>query len=291
MRSAVRDTAIVPAKTITSDCLFRSDFYEIKNWEYDFRNEKEAVSGYNDCLCFVYVKRGSLLFNMSSDSYDTHTGHIIIDKPDYEYRLRPSYGGCSIFNFSNEFYRQLLDDLNLKYHFFFSNENILSLLLNATAECDYLHFQILQQAKHLGKLGTDNLVIELLKQIIATISSSPIDYEPHAALRKFHLATIEKAKEFIHTRFASDISLREISSHSCVSPFYFSRIFKQFTSCTPHQYLTNTRLKHGEILLKNTRVPVTDISISSGFITAEYFSTAFKQKYKMSPTQYRRANQ
>lgn len=134
----------------------------------------------------------------------------------------------------------------------------------------------------------DNLVLELLKHIVASITNSLLEDEPNELMKKFHLATVERAKEYIHEHFATDISLYEIANYSHVSPFHFSRIFKKFTSFSPHQYLQNIRLKHGEMLLKNSMLPIAEISISSGFNSADYFATAFKQKYKMAPTQYRK---
>ncbi|HEY0670141.1 MAG TPA: AraC family transcriptional regulator [Sphingobacteriaceae bacterium] len=274
---------------LRSQVLFQSDFYQVKNWEYDFGDERKPTNGFNDCLCFVYVKKGSFLFDLAKDSYDIHSGYIVIDKPNYEYSLRPSAGDCSIFNFTNDFYRQLLEDLNLKYSFFFGNNNILSLLLKANPEIDYLHHQIMKRSIQGGKLEVDNLVIELLRSIIALITNSSAEAEINDSLRKYHLKTIEKAKEYIQEHFPKDISLCEISGYACVSPFHFSRVFKQLTSYTPHQYLQNVRLKHGEMMLKSGNLPIADISILSGFNTAEYFATAFRQKYKMSPTDYRSA--
>lgn len=282
-----KDTSILKAEKVTSDYLFKSDFYEIKNWAYDFAHEKKISSGYNDCLCVVFVRNGNFKFDLSKESYDMHTGHVLIDKPDYEYRLRPATGQCSILNFSTAFYRQFIDDLNLKHSFFFSNPNILSLMLKTTPEMEYLHFQLLKSASA-GKMETDDMIIELLKLVVNSITIPPIDEELNMSLKKFHLVTIEKAKEYINENFNRDISLFEISEYACVSPFHFSRIFKKFTSFSPHQYLQNIRLKHSEMLLKNGFAPIAEISFQAGFTSAEYFATVFRQKYGVSPSDYRR---
>jgi AraC family transcriptional regulator len=49
----------------------------------------------------------------------------------------------------------------------------------------------------------------------------------------------------------------------------------------------NIRLKHAEMLLKNSSMSISEISFSAGFNSAENFATAFKQRYKMNPTKYR----
>lgn len=280
-------TTVNKVENVIADYLYKSDFYQIKNWAVDFKREKKLTNDYNDCFCFVFVKKGNFLFDLSKESYDMHTGHIVIDKPNYEYRLRPSSGECSIFNFTDNFYRQFIDDLKLKYSFFFANPNILSLLLKSTPETEYLHYQIMKKVAYAGKLEMDNFVLELLKNIVASITNSSLDDELDASLKAHHLVTIEKAKEYMHEKFATDISLYEISIYSHVSPFHFSRVFKKFTAFSPYQYLLNVRLKHGEMLLKNTTMPISDVSFSSGFNSVEHFATAFKQKYKVNPTKYR----
>lgn len=288
MNDTIPNSRITQVEKVFADYLFQSDFYQIKNWAFDFKDDKQPSNGFNDCLCVVIVKKGNFLFDLSKDSYDMHTGHIIIDKPNYEYRLRPATGECSIFNFTDDFYHQFIDDLNLNNSFFFSNPNILSLLLKSTPETEYLHYQIMKTVNNTGKLQMDNLVIELLKQIVSTITNSSPDDGIDVSLKTRHLITMERAKEYMHEKFAKDISLFEISSYSYVSPFHFSRIFKKFTSFSPYQYLQNIRLKHSEMLLKNTSLPVAEISFAAGFNSAEYFATAFRQKYKMNPTQYRK---
>jgi AraC-like DNA-binding protein len=268
--------------------LYQSDFYEIKNWVFSFLEENETLIGFNDCFCLVYVKKGTYLFDYYREQHDTHSGQVIIEKPNYKYRLRPANGECSLFNFTDAFYQQLLEDLNLRNSFFFGNENLLSLSMKASPECEYLHFQIMQSLAIIGKLEMDCLVLELLHHVLAIINNASYQFELDSALKKFHLPTVERAKDYIHQHFAEDISLQEISAYSYVSPFHFSRIFKKITSFSPIQYLQNIRLKHCEMLLRNTALPIADIAVSSGFSSAEYFATVFKQKYKASPTQYRR---
>ncbi len=268
--------------------LYQSDFYEIKNWAFSFLEEKETLAGFNDCFCLVYVKKGTYLFDYYREQHDTHSGQVIIEKPNFKYRLRPANGECSLFNFTDVFYQQFIEDLNLKNSFFFGNENLLSLSMKASPECEYLHFHIMQNLVVIGKLEMDCLVLELLHHVLAIINNASYQFELDAALKKFHLPTLERAKDYIHQHFKEDISLQEISAYSYVSPFHFSRIFKKMTSFSPIQYLQNIRLKHCEMLLRNTNLPIAELALSAGFSSAEYFATVFKQKYKTSPTRYRR---
>ena len=78
-----------------------------------------------------------------------------------------------------------------------------------------------------------------------------------------------------------------VARNSFVSPFHFSRIFKQFSGYSPYQYLQLVRLKHAETLLKNTDLPITDVCFRSGFSRLDYFSAAFTKKYNIAPSRYK----
>jgi AraC family transcriptional regulator len=281
-------TELTLLESVTSDYLFTSDFYEVKNWAFDFAREGKLNKGFNDCFCIVYIKNGNLVIDLASRAYHMHIGHVVMEKANYEYTLRPTVGECSIFNFTSSFYEQLVNDYGLKKSLFFSNPNLLSLLLTSSPEIDYLHYQIMKKIGEGSKLEVDSLVLALVQQLIGNITDKALDAELTSSLRKNHVVTIERAKAYMNDRFDVDISLQELATHCNVSPFHFCRIFKKFTAYSPHQYLLNVRLKHAEMLVRNTSRPIMDICFLSGFHSLEHFATMFKQRYKMSPSQYRR---
>lgn len=276
-------------KVISTE-LFVSDFYQVKHLGYDLTADKQGMKGFNDCLCMVYVKTGAFLLDYFVKSHDMPSGYVLLDKANYEYRIRPSAGVCTIFNFTDDVYRHYISERSLKNAFFFSNQNLLSVMLLASPEIDYLHHQIISRLHDAGKLEMDTLVLEFFDQVVGIITNGSFEEEVKVLSKAFKLTAVELAKEYINKNFSRDISLQEISTNSFISPFHFSRIFKKLTSFPPHQYLQNVRLKHGEMLLKSSNLPVTDIAYTSGFSSTAYFATAFKQKYKMSPVQYRRIN-
>ncbi|MBC8151597.1 MAG: helix-turn-helix transcriptional regulator, partial [Bacteroidetes bacterium] len=235
-----------------------------------------------------FVKKGGFRIDLATKGYEMHTGHVVVEKADYQYRLYPATGQCSIVNFSPTFYELLTAEYDLKNSFFFGNANLLSLLLTSSPTIDYLHYQIVSSTQTAAKLTIDNLVLELVQHILRLIENNVFANEVAPSLQKNHLTTVEKAKEYMQAHFSEDISLLELSNRCCVSPFHLCRIIKQFTAYSPHQYLMTLRLMHAERLLRNTSVPIVDVCFSSGFNSIEYFATVFKQHYNRNPTQYRK---
>jgi AraC family transcriptional regulator len=288
MQQNYSEADISQAGGIISKSLFVSDFYEIKQMDYCLTPAKKTATGLNDSLCMVYVKAGFFSIDYFKKAYDMHSGYILLDKPGFEYRIRPADGTCTIFNFTADFLKQYLAEVNLSHASFFCNRNILSAALRVTPETDYLYYLLLAKLNTAAKLEMDSLVIELFERVTGLITNIRQHQGLVISSKANRLTAIETAKEYMNKNFASDISLQEIAVNSCISPFHFSRLFKKATSFSPCHYLQHIRLKHGEMLLKNEKLQVADIAYASGFGSAAYFASAFKQVYKINPIQYRR---
>lgn len=74
----------------------------------------------------------------------------------------------------------------------------------------------------------------------------------------------------------------------CVTLTHFRRIFKEITDLSPQQFLLQMRLNKAAELLKSTSAPIKEIAALSGWENVFYFSRLFRQKYHISPLQYRK---
>jgi AraC-like DNA-binding protein len=194
---------------------------------------------------------------------------------------------CTIFDFKPAFFQELLENYGTVR--FFSDNDLHSTLIKTNPETEFLHHEIVRLilTQTGSKLQIDNLVMEVVDQVLRDATGYDSDRRVNARLKKNHLITIEKAKDYITRNFTNDISLTGIADCCNVSLFHFSRIFKTFTSISPHQFLLSVRLKNSELLLKNTAMPVADVAFSSGFNSIEHFTTAFRQKYHSPPARFR----
>jgi AraC-like DNA-binding protein len=213
-----------------------------------------------------------------------------VTKPNYERTVTHTHDvpdECTIFEFKNDFFATLLEHYGAIP--FFQDNDWHSTLIKTSAEMEFLHFHIIKLVltRSGSKLQIDNSVIEVIEKVLSNITDYKPDHKINPRLKKNHLITLERAKEYLANHFTEDISLLQIATHCYVSPFHFSRLFKTFTSVSPHQYLLTLRLKNAELLLRNTTQPMADIAFTSGFNSVEHFTAAFKQKYNCPPATYR----
>ena len=85
-----------------------------------------------------------------------------------------------------------------------------------------------------------------------------------------------------------DWSLEGMAEECGLSRTRFADHCKKLTNMAPRQYLQHLRLEQASRLLQDPRkTSVTEIALSCGFNSSQYFSNAFKRRYGHSPSSYR----
>lgn len=104
-------------------------------------------------------------------------------------------------------------------------------------------------------------------------------------------ARLQLMMQYIHQKFAYNISLSDIADQAKVSKSTALNLFQRYLGISPVTYLINYRLQEAAKLLASTEKKVTVISKDTGFDNVDYFCKAFKKYYKLTPTKYRKKAQ
>lgn len=127
----------------------------------------------------------------------------------------------------------------------------------------------------------------LLSKYLNDILTAFLLYGPAEKEISHHAGSIEKTVTYINEHYAESIPVETMAVMAGLSQYHFIRIFKKETGFTPHEYLLNTRIGAAKYLLKNTRLPIKEICLSTGFSCESVFCTSFKRHQGMTPLQYR----
>ncbi len=100
-------------------------------------------------------------------------------------------------------------------------------------------------------------------------------------------SVIIRARTYIEENYSKDISLDDVSRSVDISPYYFSKLFKEETGENFIEYLTRIRMEQAKQLLQNKEVSIKSIGILTGYSDPNYFSRIFKKQVGVTPTEYR----
>lgn len=98
-----------------------------------------------------------------------------------------------------------------------------------------------------------------------------------------------KINEYIIKNFANSIKLEEIADVVNMSPTAFCRYFKKRTGKTFFAFLTEYKIGHACKLLMEEKMPVSTVSIESGFNNLSHFNEQFKKIVRLTPKEYQAA--
>lgn len=98
---------------------------------------------------------------------------------------------------------------------------------------------------------------------------------------------ITRAQEYIRQNFTRDLALEEVAQAVEISPYYFSKLFKEGAGMNFTEYLTGLRIEAAKKLLMNRDLSIKQVCIDSGYANPNYFSRIFKKWTGITPTEFR----
>lgn len=101
---------------------------------------------------------------------------------------------------------------------------------------------------------------------------------------------IENIKSFIADNLSNDISLTTIAEHTHITTTHLSKIFKSETGMNLSNYIKDVKLLRAKDYLLTTNLTINEISEKLSYNTPHYFIKLFKEKYGVTPKNFRQTN-
>lgn len=102
--------------------------------------------------------------------------------------------------------------------------------------------------------------------------------------RKF----VNELNAFLESNIANEnFGVEDICKHIGLSKMQLYRKIKALLNCNVNEYILNKRLQKSKFMLQNEELSISEIAYKVGFSSPAYFSTVFKSKFNLTPSEYK----
>ncbi|WP_338047446.1 AraC family transcriptional regulator [Marinobacter daepoensis] len=132
-------------------------------------------------------------------------------------------------------------------------------------------------------LEKQSRVAEYLLDLMQSLS------EPPAQAIQRPSGTLAAVADHLDQHCTAEVSLDDLCAMSGYSPGHLVRAFRKAYGLTPHAYLINRRIQHGQNDLKRG-ASIAEAALNAGFADQAHFQRTFKRLVAATPNQYRQAS-
>lgn len=100
-------------------------------------------------------------------------------------------------------------------------------------------------------------------------------------------AVVKKALQFVQRHYREEIKIEHVVREVCISPNYFSKIFKAQTGMNFVDYLNKFRVEQSKALLGDLTLKIYHVAEHVGYQNYKYYSQIFSKYEGCSPMDYR----
>ncbi|MEL7245796.1 MAG: AraC family transcriptional regulator [Cyanobacteria bacterium J06573_2] len=136
-----------------------------------------------------------------------------------------------------------------------------------------------------GELYRDTLTSALVARLLRNYSATPTTCEAKGRLGKRKLNLV---LDYIQAHIAEEITLSQMAKIADLSPFHFSRIFKESVGVSPNRYVNYCRVEKAKRLLEQQQISISQISAACGYSNPSYFIRQFRKIMGVTPKVYRK---
>jgi len=115
------------------------------------------------------------------------------------------------------------------------------------------------------------------------------DSAPNSPAWKGVNTTLDRAIRLIDAGCLQEGSLPQLAERLGISDRYLRQLFKQHLGLSPKYYALYQQCLFAKQLLHQTKLPITQVALASGFESVRRFNDCFKAQLKLTPSQMRKS--
>jgi AraC family transcriptional regulator len=101
---------------------------------------------------------------------------------------------------------------------------------------------------------------------------------------------VNRAQDVISAGLDGNLALQTVAQECGLSTSHFSRAFRQSTGVAPHAWLLQRRVDAAKAMLRDRRLPLSEVALGCGFADQSHFTRVFSRLVGVSPGLWRRTS-
>ena len=92
-----------------------------------------------------------------------------------------------------------------------------------------------------------------------------------------------RAVEYIQDQLGKELTVSSVAEAVSMSPYYFTRLFKEATGKSPHQFIIEARVCKARHLLERGNISISEAAYEVGFVDQSHLTRHFKRAFGLPP--------
>jgi len=150
-------------------------------------------------------------------------------------------------------------------------------------------FRALRVAPNLSILEVEERALAIVDAVQRAAAREWSNTRRHEAEQRYAgraPAIVDATVELLANEYHSRLGIEDISARVHCSPGYLSRLFRRSTGFSLHGYQQQLRLRASLELLADAKHELSDLALYLGFSSHSHFSSAFRNVFGMTPTEF-----
>ncbi|MFP4262836.1 MAG: GlxA family transcriptional regulator [Halomonas sp.] len=102
---------------------------------------------------------------------------------------------------------------------------------------------------------------------------------------------LEEVATLMEANLQEPLALDELARYAGLSRRQLERLFQRYVGCPPLKYYLELRLARARLLLQQTHMPITEVALACGFVSAPHFTKCYHDHFGHSPSGERKRRQ
>lgn len=260
----------------------------------------------NEGLEICFLETGNMAFSVEGETFDIHSGHLTITRPWQLHKLgAPNIGPGRLHwlildvgvRRPNQDWRwprwltltdpdkeELTRKLRHNEQAVWVSPPTIDAVFSGLSDC------VLKWESPHVESRMINLLNELFLELLTVLTTQPTDENEELEARRHTVRLFLNDLANNATSSSTAWTLEKMAFQCGMGVTAFSKYCRELVNCGPVEYLNHCRLDRAARQLRdNPAQPIIDIAFNNGFNSSQYFATVFRQRFRLTPRQYRTA--